>query len=763
MKKRKNFNYLSAIKYIAIFTIVYLFCFVVPKAPVLAVAPFSAAICLGANAVALSVILLSATVLSGNIGLLASFSIVALFFVIVSFVYKKLEAEIKGEIAGFTAISLLGYIFLGNLTNNDVAVDSRILYSVITVGTTLLLWISGGVTAKKGLKFKPSGEEVLTVAASAVLIGIGICNAISPLFFKSLALFTVLLFCYVYRLGIGCLVSSVLGISLAVYYKNVNFISLLLIWGIFASAFTPYSKYLAVTVTVLADYAAQALFGVYGAYSLSDAVFMIAGGVCYLVIPSRFLALLKEKLYRFREKQLVKKTINRNRTTVSDKLFELSGVFSEMAAAFNALKNLNGERGQVKTAIVQKTVETACTDCENAAKCNRKQEELIGILSSLTEMGLAKGKLSFIDLPKNFLSVCIHPNNILYAINKLLFAERENSVRESNALSGREIIAEQAEGVSSLLRTLAIESGTQLGFSDKTERTLSNALYKKGYDVNEILVYGEGERTSVGMILTMKEVPVSALTRTVSEILSIEMTLTERTEISTDKCYFSFAPSAKYDAVFGLAAATKDGSTASGDTHSVTRLTGDRFLVALSDGMGSGNKARTVSSVSLSLIESFYKAGVESELILGTVNKLLSVNTEDSFTALDVSVIDLRSCTADFIKYGAPYGFIVGEEGIRIVESSSLPLGILNELKPSCCRATINNGDTLVLLTDGISDAFGSSSEIVEFLRSIPVLNPQSLADDLLKRAISLSGGEKKDDMTVLCVRVFSKNRRLVG
>ena len=105
--------------------------------------------------------------------------------------------------------------------------------------------------------------------------------------------------------------------------------------------------------------------------------------------------------------------------------------------------------------------------------------------------------------------------------------------------------------------------------------------------------------------------------------------------------------------------------------------------------MGSGLDAENVSSTSLSLIESFYKAGLSSPLILCTVNKLLSINTEDSFTALDLSVIDLKTLNADFIKYGSPYGFIVNDEGIKIVEGNSLPLGIIDELKPSVCTAPL--------------------------------------------------------------------------
>ena len=180
-------------------------------------------------------------------------------------------------------------------------------------------------------------------------------------------------------------------------------------------------------------------------------------------------------------------------------------------------------------------------------------------------------------------------------------------------------------------------------------------------------------------------------------------------------------------------------------------------MVALSDGMGSGEQANRVSSVTLSLIESFYKAGMKSELILGTVAKLLAITAEETFTALDVSVIDLKNCTADFIKYGAPYGFIVGENGIRIVESNSLPLGILDELKPSVATAKLAAGDMVILVTDGIADAFGSPTDLAEFLRTLPALNPQTLADDVMKRALSLTDGKREDDMTVLAVRIFKK------
>ena len=113
--------------------------------------------------------------------------------------------------------------------------------------------------------------------------------------------------------------------------------------------------------------------------------------------------------------------------------------------------------------------------------------------------------------------------------------------------------------------------------------------------------------------------------------------------------------------------------------------------------------------------------------------------------------------SADFIKIGAPYSFILSDNSIKIIEGSSLPLGILDDLSPTGCTAALPEGSTVIMLTDGISDAFGSSTDMIDFLRTLDNRNPQLIADSILKKALNEEGGEGKDDMTVLCVRVFKK------
>ena len=63
----------------------------------------------------------------------------------------------------------------------------------------------------------------------------------------------------------------------------------------------------------------------------------------------------------------------------------------------------------------------------------------------------------------------------------------------------------------------------------------------------------------------------------------------------------------------------------------------------------------------------------------------------------------------------------------------------------------------VIMITDGISDAFESFEKFAEFINNITSINPQVVAQTILDEAIKLNGGVAKDDMTVLVARTFLK------
>ncbi len=754
--KKQAFDYLNVLKYLSLTFVFLLFNYLEKDVYPYSFAPLVAGLSLGASPIVSAALFLCAFLLTGKMGLLGAAAIGAGINVIVFSIYKKLKILPKYEIILFAIASVLGYLILGD-TSVQVAFDKRVFVSIAVVFLTVILTIAGKAVAEKGLKFKLSKEELACVAAALVVVGVCVCNLITPDVWKGFSVFLILLSCFLFKTGIATVVSATLGISLAIFYGDLNYVSVFLVWGLFAEGLTSISRYLAALAILVADYLLQFVFSIYTNYSLLSLLPVFCGVVVFCLIPTIPLQKLKEKLYSFREKQLSRQAINRNRLMLSNKLYELSGVFSEMSSAWTAFKKTALTEDKAKQIMENSIKSSVCEQCAHYKQCNASNVKVSQGLSKVIDIGFAKGKLSLIDFPKELSESCLHPNDIIYGLNRLLGEYRAYLLQNANVTEGRQLIADEASGIAEILRSLALESGALLKYQSRLERLLSNNLLKKGFPVSELLIYGERERLSVGMILASNEVALNHLQKVVSDTLSMPMDICDRVAITEDKFYLHLKRAVDFDAVFGLSKRTKDGSEISGDTHSVTRISEEKFLVALSDGMGSGKQAEAVASASLSLIESFYKAGLSGQLILSTVNKLLAINTEDSFTALDISVIDLKNSSADFIKYGSPYGFIINENGIKIVEGNSLPIGILDELKPAVCSTPLDDGDMILLVTDGISDAFGSSGDLIDYLRGAPAKNPQALTDGLLAKATELNGGKSKDDMTALAVRFFKK------
>jgi stage II sporulation protein E len=176
--------------------------------------------------------------------------------------------------------------------------------------------------------------------------------------------------------------------------------------------------------------------------------------------------------------------------------------------------------------------------------------------------------------------------------------------------------------------------------------------------------------------------------------------------------------------------------------------------MAICDGMGAGERARRASTLALSLVENFYKAGFPDEIIMHSVNQLLTFTGQDIFSALDICVFDLSNGDIDFIKVGAPDGFIKRGREVEVVESGALPLGILDEIEPKITRAVLLAGDVVVLCSDGITDAFGGRTRLAGFINNTDTKNPQEIADKILAETVSRSQKSVADDCTITVARI---------
>ena len=323
--------------------------------------------------------------------------------------------------------------------------------------------------------------------------------------------------------------------------------------------------------------------------------------------------------------------------------------------------------------------------------------------------------------------------------------------------ASRVLIAEQLSGVSQIMKDLAGEVKRNVSFDCGREEAIISELSYNNIVCSDVVVY-EQNADAVSATLVVKKTDsakqkivdvVSYICRQKMAAVAVESSKIRGWDVITLKT----AP--KFDAVFGTASCPKSTSRVSGDCYSIIRISEDKFLLALCDGMGSGEKAERTSSLAIGLVENFYKAGFNNEIILSSINKLLSLNRDEIFSALDVCVVDLRAGMADFIKLGAPQSYLKHKSEIEEISGGALPLGIVQDVTPMIVKKALKSGDFVYLFTDGISDSFPSEHALADFVNNQTSLNPQTLAEGLINHALTLAGGAK-DDMTVIVAKVFA-------
>ncbi len=632
------------------------------------------------------------------------------------------------------------------------ALPQKIIFAAFAFLLSAAFSVALKALLRKFLKCRLRNDELLFCVLFFTLTGMGICRFLSVNAYMGIAFFVLLIFACATKDTDALVCAFVLSIppALLAGISPERFF----IYGIAVVLFIKTGRLAASCALLIVFFAFGYFDGLY-AYETSKLVASLLSAVLpallFILIPTPFIRGLENKLIFYREKHLSRVAINRNRAAIGEKLFEISSVFREIENTFSSL-GTNEAEAAAKEYIRGCVLEEVCKSCPQRRICLHKN--ITAELDRLIEVGCLKGKTSLIDVPRALGDVCLFQSEILAAVNRQIGDYRKYMTETENAASGRTLLANQAQGVSEILKNLALEQSEPLKMYADKEKSLNVALLGVGIVCSELLIYGEEDNLTLSLV-TFGRADVKKIAAVASQQLGANMIVSEKITLNQDKFCCILRKRPYFDAAFGVASARKKGELASGDTHSVIKIDERRFMVALSDGMGSGEYARRISESTITLLESFYRAKMPSGLVLSTINKLLTFSKEETFACVDIAVVDLDSGETDIVKIGSPMGFILSEKNVKVLEGSSLPLGILDSLHPDTAAHTLSENDVLLFLSDGITDAFGSASDLYETLKTIPIGNPQQLADTLLERALASYGGVAKDDMTAVAVRLF--------
>ena len=347
--------------------------------------------------------------------------------------------------------------------------------------------------------------------------------------------------------------------------------------------------------------------------------------------------------------------------------------------------------------------------------------------------------------------------NISYKISKSSFVWQKR-IEENQKNMGT-----QLAGVSKAIKTMARSIEQDMKKEDQYEKEkqeIIELIKQKDIPIIDISIKKETRYIiEIYVDEILETLKIQKIEQILTKTLKEQIVLNEETTVGKK---LNFLSADKYAISIGRGEMTKASSELSGDSILNIRLKDGKYLIAISDGMGSGNQARKSSNQALKMLENLLLSGFDKEISLDLINTTLIAKNSEMFATLDIAILDLYTGTIEFIKSGACPTYVKSGKRVQIIKSNSLPTGILNNSNNiQAFDKDISDGEIMLMCSDGILDSnieYKNKELWIKYmLEDIEITNTQKIADIILNEAIDNSFGKVKDDMSVIVCR-FRKN-----
>jgi sigma-B regulation protein RsbU (phosphoserine phosphatase) len=204
-----------------------------------------------------------------------------------------------------------------------------------------------------------------------------------------------------------------------------------------------------------------------------------------------------------------------------------------------------------------------------------------------------------------------------------------------------------------------------------------------------------------------------------------------------------------------------DGSEVGGDFYDVFQAAEQQWVVVLGDVSGKGVEAAVVTSLIRYTVRGLAVRVADPSEVLHELNGVLLAHDTDRFCT--VALLRLTQVGSGWRAEGSlgghPPALVRGADGT--VTPLGVPgslVGVFREVAFSTEGVDLRPGDTLVLHTDGVTDAqdgeehFGEERTRAQVAALGP--EPAAVTDGLLAEVLAFQHDEPRDDIAVLALRV---------
>lgn len=579
--------------------------------------------------------------------------------------------------------------------------------------------------------------------------------------------YLVLLFAYIAGATIGSTVGVVTGLIFSLAnISSFYHMSLLAFSGLLGGLLKEGKK----VGVALGLYIATLLIGMYGEGGgvLSISIMeTTAAVIIFMLTPQLLTTRIAKHIpgtteYSIEQQQYMRKM----RDVTAQRVSQFSTVFHALSKSFSANQNLTDNEDQDRELdyFLSNVTEKTCQTCFRKEHCwarnfNTTYDFMKDIM---TEMSETNGNLS-LSLARDWEKHCTRSKKVTDAIHQELTLYQANQKLKKQVQESRKLVADQLQGVSEVMEDFAKEIQRERENHHKQEELILDAIQKFGIDIENIEIYSL-EQGNVDIDIT---IPYNTgygeseklIAPMLSDILGENIIVNTESLYSNDYSHATFRSARAFVVETGVAHAAKDGGFISGDSYSTIELGLGKYAMAISDGMGNGERAHVESEETLQLLQKILQSGIEEQVAIKSINSVLSLRTTDEiFSTLDLAMIDLQNASAKFLKIGSTPSFIKRGSKVIKIQASNLPMGILQEFDVDVVSEQLKAGDLLIMMSDGV---FEGPKHVENFdlwmkrkIQELKTDNPQEIADLIMEEVIRSRSGLIEDDMTVLVAQI---------
>jgi len=349
--------------------------------------------------------------------------------------------------------------------------------------------------------------------------------------------------------------------------------------------------------------------------------------------------------------------------TISYKIKHTSKSFETLAElSKNIFGNIPDNMNDLST-IYDIAASKVCKSCGLKFICWDKEAfDTRDVLNKAITVLNEEGHLSSQNTPAEFKQKCVKYSSFISEMNRVYFKHKANYQWKERIDQSQKILSVQLKGISGIMNDFSENINKNITFDKLEESRIMHEMEQADIKCSDITVVKDyADATSVTMVVKNKKGDFTEICKKIEALVSETMNKNMRVENYTcnkNKFTVKLKETERFGVECSYISIPKKGEEKCGDNVVHGKISGGKYSVILSDGMGCGETAADQSTTAIELMQQFLNAGFDKKTAVEMINSTLMLKNSETFATLDAVIIDMFTAKTEFIKAGANTTYI---------------------------------------------------------------------------------------------------------